>query len=609
MPVPTHGEASTAVNLHRIGVVSDSDPGAIGAWKIWTEVDGSDNWVATHERDADDAGWHTLASAAGATPAAHATSHENGGSDEISVAGLSGLLDDTQDTTIVQITDATAAGKALLDDADAAAQRTTLGLGTAAVADLDTDATLAANSNTRTPSQAAIKSYVASQVNGLAWKHPVRVATTVAGTLASSFENGDTIDGVTLATGDAILIKDQADPTENGIYFVNASGAPTRRSDADTGAELENATVMVREGTANHDTQWTCTTDGTITIGSSNLTWAQVSGGSSQSADETTLHLAGSTYSIKAGGVGTTELANSGVTEGKLGLSDVTTANVSITKHGFAPKAPNDASLFLDGTGNYSTPEGTVAPTTPSGSPDIWFMADDPSLTVNGSNEPTSIPNNGAFGGTFTLDATSSKRGTLVASLQNGLAGLRMDGTDDYLRMNFTAQTGTSWTIFIVCRRQGAGSSQRRLCAMAKVGTNNDFGSSTTFALYFDNGTNTTGNYHRNGTTAVSEIIRNVPTIVEIASDGTYGYFGYNGLIGSSLSSVTSAVAALDVTDLVVAGGIGGSGGSSPDTNHQVDLFEVLAYFGASALTAAQRSSTRSYLSKRWAIPVLQGAV
>jgi len=65
-------------------------------------------------------------------PGAHKTQHENGGSDEISVAGLSGALADPQPTTIAQITDATAAGKALLDDADAAAQRTTLGLGTMA---------------------------------------------------------------------------------------------------------------------------------------------------------------------------------------------------------------------------------------------------------------------------------------------------------------------------------------------------------------------------------------------------------------------------------------------------------------------------------------------
>jgi hypothetical protein len=46
------------------------------------------------------------------------------------------------------------------------------------------------------------------------------------------------------------------------------------------------------------------------------------------------------------------------VTESNISLSDVTTDDVSITKHGFAPKAPNDATKFLDGTGAYSVPAG-----------------------------------------------------------------------------------------------------------------------------------------------------------------------------------------------------------------------------------------------------------
>jgi hypothetical protein len=121
--------------------------------------------------------------------------------------------------------------------------------------------------------------YVDAKVAGLSWKQAVRAATTVAGTLASSFETGDAIDGVTLATGDRILIKNQAAGAENGIYTVNASGAPTRATDADAGAELVNATVFVSEGTTNADTQWTCTTNATITLGSTSLAFAQLSTG------------------------------------------------------------------------------------------------------------------------------------------------------------------------------------------------------------------------------------------------------------------------------------------------------------------------------------------
>lgn len=83
------------------------------------------------------------------------------------------------------------------------------------------------------------------------WKQPVRVATTAAGTLATSFENGDTIDGVVLATGDRILLKDQAAGAANGIYVVASSGAPARAFDMDTASEVMGALLYVIAGTAN----------------------------------------------------------------------------------------------------------------------------------------------------------------------------------------------------------------------------------------------------------------------------------------------------------------------------------------------------------------------
>jgi hypothetical protein len=180
--------------------------------------------------------------------------------------------------------DITAAGKALLDDANAAAQRTTLGLGSVATLASDTDATLAANSNANIPTQAAVKSYVDNLVTGLNWKHSVRAATAANAALATAYENGDTVDGVTLATGDRILLKNQTTGSENGIYTVNASGAPTRATDADTGLELVNATVLVEDGTANADTQWTCTNNQTPTLGTTAIVFAQISGAGTYTA-------------------------------------------------------------------------------------------------------------------------------------------------------------------------------------------------------------------------------------------------------------------------------------------------------------------------------------
>lgn len=104
------------------------------------------------------------------------------------------------------------------------------------------------------PQDAATKAYVDATIEGLKPKEAVRVATTAAGTLATDFENGDAIDGVTLVTGDRILIKDQAAPAENGIYIVQASGAPVRADDFNELSpidEINGAMVPVQEGTAN----------------------------------------------------------------------------------------------------------------------------------------------------------------------------------------------------------------------------------------------------------------------------------------------------------------------------------------------------------------------
>lgn len=129
-------------------------------------------------------------------------------------------------------------------------------------------------------SDAATKGYVDTAVTGLSWKTAVRVATTANGTLATAFENGDVVDGVTLVTGDRILLKDQTTGGERGIYTVNATGAPTRATDNDSAAEMLGAAVMVQEGTANGNTQWIQTVDGAITIGTTSTTWTQFGGGS-----------------------------------------------------------------------------------------------------------------------------------------------------------------------------------------------------------------------------------------------------------------------------------------------------------------------------------------
>jgi hypothetical protein len=193
----------------------------------------------------------------------------------------------------------------------------------------DTDGALAANSDDKLATQKATKTAIATSLaaalaytdtvnNARSWKNAVRAASTANGTLATAFENGDALDGVTLATGDRILLKDQSTASQNGIYTVNASGAPTRATDADSAAEMVNASCYVSEGTVNADRQYTCTTNAPITLGSTSLTFVQSGSGSTYTADGTTLDLTGTTFSVKAGGIGTSQLANDAVNYAKL---------------------------------------------------------------------------------------------------------------------------------------------------------------------------------------------------------------------------------------------------------------------------------------------------
>lgn len=101
----------------------------------------------------------------------------------------------------------------------------------------------------------------------------VRVATTANITIATALNNGDTLDGVTLATDDLVLVKDQSAPAENGVYRVAAS--PARDTAYDAWNDLPGLLISVREGTAGADTLWLCTANRGGTIDTTSLTFTQ----------------------------------------------------------------------------------------------------------------------------------------------------------------------------------------------------------------------------------------------------------------------------------------------------------------------------------------------
>ena len=125
-------------------------------------------------------------------------------------------------------------------------------------------------------SDVTTKTYVDDLVAGLKTRIITKLATTANLDLATDLENGDTLDGVSLVTGNKILVKDQTNQTENGIYIVPASGAASRDPDFDTVAELAGQLVIIQEGSTNADKIYLCTTDNSGSIGSVNITFSQV---------------------------------------------------------------------------------------------------------------------------------------------------------------------------------------------------------------------------------------------------------------------------------------------------------------------------------------------
>jgi hypothetical protein len=131
------------------------------------------------------------------------------------------------------------------------------------------------------------KSYVDSLVEGLAWKDSCRVSTQANLNLSSP---GATIDGITMASQDRVLVRAQSTTSENGIYVWNGSAvAMTRSLDASTFAELEQAVTTVEEGISAATTWRQDQINGTI--GSSSISWVAF-GTSAPAASETTAGIA-----------------------------------------------------------------------------------------------------------------------------------------------------------------------------------------------------------------------------------------------------------------------------------------------------------------------------
>jgi hypothetical protein len=125
------------------------------------------------------------------------------------------------------------------------------------------------------PQDAATRAWVLTNIGNAVVSSTSVTAASVGANLTLS--GTQTVDGIALAAGNTILVKDQTSQPTNGIYTV-AAGAWTRMSQMDTWAEVPGMLVSVQEGTINHDTVWLSTADPGGTIGTTPITFTQLPG-------------------------------------------------------------------------------------------------------------------------------------------------------------------------------------------------------------------------------------------------------------------------------------------------------------------------------------------
>jgi len=240
------------------------------------------------------------------------------------------------------------------------------------------------NAKVATPTDAAhiaTKGYVDAARQGLDVKQSVRAATTASVNLATDLAAGQLLDGVTLAAGNRILVKDQGGPgvahVDNGIYVVQASGAPVRASDAngtaDTGELSPGTFTFVEEGTANSDKGFVISTNGTITVGSTAIAWTQFSGagsftpgdGLSQSGNQINVNVVADRTAITGDAVdiASTYVGQSSITTlGTIGTGTWEATDVGIAHGGTNASSESGARTNLASAASEATGRTTSTP-------------------------------------------------------------------------------------------------------------------------------------------------------------------------------------------------------------------------------------------------------
>ena len=239
----------------------------------------------------------------------------------------------------------------LSDIGTASTARTNLGLGTIATQASSnvavTGGSITGIGSPSSNSDVAIKSYVDEAVAGLRTRIIAECASTANVNISNGLEAGDSIDGVTLVAGDRVLLKDQSTATENGLYLAVSSGAASRDPEHDTIAELSGGLIVINQGTANDNKIFLCTTDSTGSIGSTSITYTQVTPSNTGTVTSIGLTQSGSEFTIS--GTPVTSSGNITIDVNRISATKIGSGTtVNDTEYGYLANVSSDIQTQLD---------------------------------------------------------------------------------------------------------------------------------------------------------------------------------------------------------------------------------------------------------------------
>jgi len=296
------------------------------------------------------------------------------------------------------VADFTAAARTVLDDASTGDMLTTLGALPLAGGTMTGNLTLSGDPSST--NHAANKNYVDNLLLGMGKRGTVRAATTADITIATALNNGDTLDGVTLANNDLVLVKDQSSAEQNGIYVVGSS--PARDDLFDTYDEHVGALIAIQEGTTNADTIYLCTSNAGNTLDSDALVFSKVQPANS-----------GTVTSITAG---------TGLTGGTI------TSSGTIAWGGLSGDTSPQLGGDLDVNGQDITSASNAdVDINPHGTGNVVLKTD--LVSVGGGSEVGHVSSNGAYDMKISSNSGTNSGTIIITDAANGAITLAPNGT------------------------------------------------------------------------------------------------------------------------------------------------------------------------------------